>query len=200
VGLLPFELSSKIRSVTAHNLYQLKGQVPETLMTGSTADISHLCEFSWYEWVMYNDDAGYPEDTEKLGRYLGPTEPGIGSVVSFIILRPSGRVVHRTTVRKLTPQELEDKTHAKLRETFDKDIASKLGDPMTEAELGTVKGHEEDKSASRKISAVTPEYEAYEDEHEQQKRMPKVDGFDQETYDAYVLAQVQLPKGDDYQT
>jgi hypothetical protein len=27
--------------------------------------------------------------------------------------------------------------------------------------------------------------------------MPEVDGFDQETYDAYVLAQVQLPKGDD---
>jgi hypothetical protein len=48
------ELSSKIHSITAHNLYQLKGQVPETLMTtGSTADtISHLCEFSWYEWVM----------------------------------------------------------------------------------------------------------------------------------------------------
>jgi hypothetical protein len=106
------ELSSKVYSVAAHNLYQLKGQVPETLMTGHTADISHLCEFSWYEWVMYNDEAGYPEDTEKLGQYLGPTEPGIGSVMSFIILQPSGRVVHRTTVQKLTPQqELEDKTH-----------------------------------------------------------------------------------------
>jgi hypothetical protein len=32
----------------------------------SAADISHLCEFSWYEWVMYNDKAGYPEDTEKI--------------------------------------------------------------------------------------------------------------------------------------
>jgi hypothetical protein len=68
---------------------------------------------------------------------------------------------------------------------------------MTEAELSMVKGHEDDKSANRKISAVTPEYEAYEDEHEQQKWMPEVDGFDQETYDAYVLAKVQLPKGDD---
>jgi hypothetical protein len=61
------KLSSKVHLVTAHNLYQLKGQVPETLMTGSTADISHLCEFSWYQWVMYNDKAGYPEGTEKLG-------------------------------------------------------------------------------------------------------------------------------------
>jgi hypothetical protein len=27
--------------------------------------------------------------------------------------------------------------------------------------------------------------------------MPEVDGFNQETYDAYAVAQVQLPKGDD---
>jgi hypothetical protein len=39
---------------------------------------------------------------------------------------------------------------------------------------------------------------SYEDDHEQQKRMSEVDGFNQEeTYDAYVLAQVQLPTGDD---
>jgi hypothetical protein len=89
--------------------------------------------------------------------------------MSFITLQPSGKVVHRTTVRKLTPQVLEDKTHAKPQETFDKEqIVGKLGDPMTEAELSTVKGHDEDKTASRKISAVTPKYEAYEDDHEQQ--------------------------------
>jgi hypothetical protein len=90
--------------------------------------------------------------------------------MSFLILRPSGKVVHRTTVQKLTPQELEDKTHTKLQETFDKDIASKLlGDPMTEADLSTVKGHEDSKSASQRISAVTPKYKAYKDDHEQQQ-------------------------------
>jgi hypothetical protein len=74
---------------------------------------------------------------------------------------------------------LEDKTHAKLRETFDKDIASKLGDPMTEADLSTVKGHDDNKSASQRISAVTPKYKAYKDDHEQQQQMPEVDGFNQ---------------------
>ncbi len=96
------ELSSRVRSATQHNLYQLKGEVPETLMTGETTDISHLCEYSWYEWVMYNDDVGFPEDKQKLGRYLGPTDPGIGSTMSYKILRPSGKLVRRTTVRKLT--------------------------------------------------------------------------------------------------
>jgi hypothetical protein len=50
-------------------------------------------------------------------------------------------------------------------QTFDKEIASKLGDPMTETDLSMVKGHNEDKSVSRKILAVTLEYEAYEDDH-----------------------------------
>ena len=42
------ELASLMRLHTAHDLYQLKGQVPEMLMTGQMADISHICEFMWY--------------------------------------------------------------------------------------------------------------------------------------------------------
>lgn len=188
------ELSSRVRSATQHNLYQLKGEVPETLMTGETTDISHLCEYSWYEWVMYNDDVGFPEDKQKLGRYLGPTDPGIGSTMSYKILRPSGKLVRRTTVRKLTPQEWEDKANTKLRDKFDEDIAQKLGSAMTEADLSTVDGIT---TKGRKISAVTPEYEAYEDDDEKHERIKEVDDLDQETYDAYVLSQVMLPKGDE---
>jgi hypothetical protein len=32
------------------------GEVPETIMTGSTADISHICEFGLYDWVMFRDN------------------------------------------------------------------------------------------------------------------------------------------------
>ncbi len=32
------------------------GKVPETTMTGSTANISHMCEFGWYDWVMFGDN------------------------------------------------------------------------------------------------------------------------------------------------
>jgi hypothetical protein len=32
------------------------GEVPETIMTVSTADISHICEFGWYDWVMFWDN------------------------------------------------------------------------------------------------------------------------------------------------
>jgi hypothetical protein len=41
------ELKAHIRSLTSNNVYMTNGEVPETIMTGITADISHICEFGW---------------------------------------------------------------------------------------------------------------------------------------------------------
>jgi hypothetical protein len=45
------ELEALIRSSTSNNIYMTKGKVPETIMTGSITNISHICEFGWYDWV-----------------------------------------------------------------------------------------------------------------------------------------------------
>jgi hypothetical protein len=50
------ELEVLICSLTSNNVYMTNGEVPETIMTGSTADISHICEFGWYDWVMFRDN------------------------------------------------------------------------------------------------------------------------------------------------
>jgi hypothetical protein len=42
------ELEALIGSSTSNNVYMTNGEVPETIMIGSTADISHICEFGWY--------------------------------------------------------------------------------------------------------------------------------------------------------
>ena len=42
--------------------YMLYGEVPETEMKGQASDISHICEFSWYQCVMFCDGpVQYPE-------------------------------------------------------------------------------------------------------------------------------------------
>jgi hypothetical protein len=67
------------------------GQVPETIMTGLTADISHIAEFGWYDWVMYRDIIpSYPDDKLILGRYLGPATD-IGLALTGKILQPNGQ-------------------------------------------------------------------------------------------------------------
>ena len=49
------------------------GQVPETIMTGNTADISTICQFGWYDWVMFYDNIpSLPDNKARLGRYLRP--------------------------------------------------------------------------------------------------------------------------------
>jgi hypothetical protein len=46
------ELEALIRSLTSNNVHMKNGEVSETIVTGSTADISHICEFGWYDWVI----------------------------------------------------------------------------------------------------------------------------------------------------
>ena len=91
-----------IRSHTAPTVYELQGEVPETIMTGQTADISNICEYVWYEWVMCLDKtSSYPDDKRTLGRYLGPAID-VGSAMCYNILKANGNIACRTTVRPLT--------------------------------------------------------------------------------------------------
>jgi hypothetical protein len=64
---------------------------------------------------------------------------------------------------------------------------------MLDQDLSTVSV----KSGIKVVNAATPAYEAFEDDHERKSRIPDMDDFDPETYDAYIFAQVQLPRHDD---
>ena len=99
------ELEALIRSNTSNDIFMTSGEVPETIMTGSTADISHICEFAWYDWVMFRDNIPtFPDDRLILGRYLGPAID-IGSALTAKILKSNGQVVYRSTLRHLNDDE-----------------------------------------------------------------------------------------------
>ena len=105
----------------------MNGQVPETLVSGETADISPLVQFAWYEWVMFRDTSvTYPDDTMVLGRDLGPAID-IGPAMTRKILKANGKVVYRSTVRSLTPDEIADTTARTAREKFTESIDNILG-------------------------------------------------------------------------
>ncbi len=71
------------------------GQLPETIMAGNTAKISHIAEFVWYNWVMFCDkEPSYPDDNLILGRYLGPAiDTGLALMAK--ILKSNGVFVCR---------------------------------------------------------------------------------------------------------
>ncbi len=116
------ELEALIRSSTCNDIYMTNGKVPETIMTGSTADISHICEFGWYDWVMFRDNVPFfPDNKLVLGRYLGPATD-VGSALTAKILKSNGQTVCRSTLHHLNDEELHCPIQKELRRSFDESI------------------------------------------------------------------------------
>ena len=129
------ELEALVRSNTSNDIYMTNGQVPETIMKGTTADISHIAEFGWYDWVMFRDNIpSYPDDKLVLGRYLGPAVD-TGSALTAKILKDNGQFVCRSTLRHLTQQELQCSVHTASRLRFDESIRKHLGTSATVADF-----------------------------------------------------------------
>ena len=91
------EIELYVRLHTAHNIYCLNGETPETIASGETSDISQLCELDWYEWIMFRDlVVSFLEDNIFLGRYLGPIIDVVLAMTSKI-MKSNGEVVNQLT-------------------------------------------------------------------------------------------------------
>ena len=85
------ELESRIRSDTTLPRFDLDHHNPETKIHGMSSDISDICEFEFYEWVMFNDSrAPFRENKFHVGRWLGPAVD-VGSALTYKILKSNGQ-------------------------------------------------------------------------------------------------------------
>jgi hypothetical protein len=161
-------------------IYMTIGQVPEPIMTGNTADISHIAEFGWYNGVMHRDnEPSFPDDKLILGRYLGPVID-TGSALMAKILKSNGVFVCRSTLQHLTDEELNSSVHKDMRHKFDESIELHLGLAALLQDFPA-----ED---------LTPDPTHYDDtnaldlEYGDAEMMPKIG-------DNYLSAEFMLPKG-----
>jgi hypothetical protein len=146
------ELEALIRSLTSNPVYMTNGKVPETIMTGSIANISHIFELGWYDWVMFWDNVpSFPDIKLILGQYLGPAT-NVGSALTAKILKSNGQTVCRSTLRHLTDKEIHCPIHLESRRVFDETIANHLGSNATEQDFPA-----ED---------LTPNYDFDDDDHD----------------------------------
>ena len=183
------ELEGYIRSHTAINSFELQGQVPETVLSGQTADISPFIELPWYGWVYYWDSkAQYPESKEKLGRWLGPSID-IGPAMMAKVLKPNGQLLHVSTYRPLSDDEMPDLGEKRKQEQYDSMLRMKLGKPLSVADL-------------EELGIHMPEYELYADDHEggHQHTEDAEDLVTDKTGDQYIGAEVSLPKNSQLHT
>jgi hypothetical protein len=121
------ELEAYVCSNTAHDIFSLQGEVPEMVMSSKTLDISQFCKFTFYDWVMFQDEpVAFPDDNLVLGRYLGPAI-NVGPALTAKILKANGQVVYHLTYRQLTVAELENAVHVSMRTKFDLSILDRFG-------------------------------------------------------------------------
>jgi hypothetical protein len=111
------------------------GEVPETIMTGSTIDISHICEYGWYDWVMFRDNVPtFPNVKLILGGYLGPAA-NVGSALTAKILKSNGQTICKSTLRHLNNKEIHCPIHQEMQRVFDETIPNHLGPNATDQDF-----------------------------------------------------------------
>ena len=119
------ELEGLIRSHMELNIYKIKREMPETVITGDTSDISTISSNGWYDWIKLYDPVcnSFPEDKYYNGRYLG-LAIDISPALTQKILKMNGEVVRQSTYQSLTAQKMNNEEY--LRRDFDKNIEEKL--------------------------------------------------------------------------
>ncbi len=146
------ELEALIHSLTSNNVYMTNGKVPETIMTGSTTNISHICEFCWYDWVMFRENVPtFPDVKLTLGRYLGPAT-GVGSALTAKILKSNDQTDYRSIPRHLNNEEIHCPIHQGMCRVFNETITCHLGPNATEQDF--------------LAEGLTPDYDFYDDDHD----------------------------------
>ena len=179
------ELQAKIRYHTAYDIPKLNVQVPKTVVTGNTADISELVQFGWYQWIYYRDAITYiPLPEEKLEKYLRPYENIVSKMIMWI-LKYNGEIVSRTTLRTLTHSELASETEKTKIDIFTKAVNEKLGFTLYYIGIKLDLGDFFD-------DTYTPSFTPYVDnEGIEEPTMPEAD--DIADYDRYIESEVILP-------
>ena len=79
-----------------------RGRTALEIITGETPDISEYFDFGFYDWVVYQTNAGLGE--LSLGRWIGVSHK-FGQLISYCILTISRNTISVTNVQRLTEPE-----------------------------------------------------------------------------------------------
>lgn len=185
-----FQLMGEIRSHTCLNIMSLYGQTPETRLIGDTSDISHLCQFTWYEYVWWLDPIERIQN-RKLGHYLGPILTS-GDIMCMKVLTSKGTVHSLSSV---FPLSVEDRNSEVIKEKiaeYERELSAKLRDRTAGLEPIIVQAEIDDEDDD-----VTPEYDVYHDmDGNKEHEMPEADDLDYDMFNKYLSANVILPDND----
>jgi hypothetical protein len=145
-------------------------------LTGDTADISHLCQFGWFDPIWFIDPKE-PLMKKVIGRYLGPSTT-VGDVMCSKVLHRTTNVRVRSSVFPLSVTELDDPTIKTLISDFDSALADKLNARIAGISIPDDEVDDDD-------PFVPYDLEPFE--------MPEADTMSEEAYGKYISARLMIP-------
>ena len=167
--------------------HEQDGECGTTIILGETADISHLAEFSFYDWIWFVSPKESKYDRMMLGRWLGPSFD-VGDALTFAIFTGTAEIVHRSSVLPLSVEERRSDDVKQMKRSFMDQVSRKLGERAKGIENGN-----DVEFTKNNFEESVPYYEPYEDDDEEASEVPKVSEEDNPVeFDKYVSAKVQL--------
>jgi hypothetical protein len=84
----------------------LQNRTPYEIVTGQTLDILEYLDYHWYQnfWCL-DQEAKFPEDCRKLGKWIGVTHR-VGQALCYFVMPPSARPIVQSTIQALYADEL----------------------------------------------------------------------------------------------
>ena len=190
-----FVYCCELRSHMALGHYDQEGECGATIIFGETADISHLVEFSFYDWIWFVSPKESNMDRMMLGRWLGPSLD-VGEALTYAILTPTAEIIHRSSVLPLTIEEKNSEETKLLKRKFMETLERKLGERVQ----GLSISENDDEFVKKMNNENVPYFEPYEDDErdaEDTSETPAVSEEDDPIgYDKYISAKVQLQRDD----
>jgi len=107
----------ELRSHLALGHHLQEGECGTTIVTGETADISHLVDFSIFDWCWALSPRQSTQDAKQLCRWLGPSFT-VGGALCFAVTTASAQVLHRSSVIPLKIEERNSDDIKRLKNDF----------------------------------------------------------------------------------
>ena len=194
-----FMYALELRSHMALGHASQEGECGTTIVKGDTADISHLVDFSIYDWCWSRSPSESSQEKKQLTRWLGPSFD-VGSNLCYAVLTEKGRILHRTSVIPLSREERNSLDVVQQKKEFTKELSERLGDRAKGISVETdITDSSAEGGIERNEEDGTPQFERYEDDNDDDEGFeepPVSEEVDQVEFDHYISARVRLQEGD----
>jgi len=191
-----FTYCLEITSHMALGLPIQNGECGKTLLQGHTADISHIADFSMYDWCWTLSPRNSNQDRKQLTRWLGPSFD-VGGEVCYALLTAKAQVIIRSSVSPLKREEIDGDHIKEMKRLFTMELNQRLENNPNHSEQNETMQTKDYSKYSIPFEDSSPSFVQYEDDEEDNFNLYEIsEEEDQVEFDKYISSTIRLMEND----